>query len=426
MACGRATDARVCPIDAAPTLGAAPGAAETPAHLEGYTLGEVLGRGGMGLVLAATSAEGQPLALKFLHRERAQDQRQVQRFYREAMAVKRIDSARVVEVLGVGVEPEGERPYLVMERVRAPTLEAVLAREGAWPLERSLRFVAEVAEGLAAAADAGVVHRDLKPANLFVTEAGARITDFGVAHVEDSETLTSTDVVVGTATYMAPEQIRGQPVDARTDVYALGCILYRLLRGRPPFEGERLDVLVRHLNDSPPALMGARYASAPPWILLDRLLGSMLAKAPQDRPTPRALLANLEAASLPSPPPDLFLPDAASDSTASLPRPRRRSLLWVPAAGLVVAAGVWTLWPASPVDSKPRPMRSEPALETAPTAAPPKVAAAPVAPPDASPPKDASAAPVARRRRPPRQPKPRAKSPPASKAPDATVVVPWD
>ena len=300
MVCGRATSGRTCPHDGAPTLSLRPAEAELPREIDGHILGAVLGRGGMGLVFEATAPDGSEVALKLLHPERARELEQVQRFFREATAARRIDSPRVVRVLGIGVDPETERPYLVMECVRAPTLAEVLARGGPWPLDRALALLLEVAEGLAAAHAAGVVHRDVKPANLFVTAAGARISDFGIAQLEDAASLTSTGVVLGTTSYMAPEQLQGTEVDGRADVYALGCVLHAILRGRAPFESgeERGRAYLAHVYASAPPLLAEAYRRHPPWSAIEALSRELLAKMPEDRPTAAALCERLAALEL--------------------------------------------------------------------------------------------------------------------------------
>ena len=388
MACGRTTRDRTCPDDGVPTLAGVSSEAGAPApgaQIGGYRVEGVLGHGGMGVVLAATTSEGEAVALKLLHPERARDVRQLQRFHREAVATARIDSQRVVRTYGLGVDPATERPYLVMERVDAPTLAEALDLEGSWDVVRALRFVDEVAEGLEAAAEAGVVHRDLKPSNLFVTPTGARIADFGVALVEDEATLTSTDSAVGTTGYMAPEQIGGGLVDGRADIYALACVLYAILRGHPPFRGERLQVLLRHLDEVPPPLLAPRYAGRRPWSDLEGLVAEMLAKTPADRPGPGTLRKRLAQLELPAAPADLFTRDEATDVTLDLPRPRRSRAPMLAGLLLVAALAAGLAMQSQPDEPPARAPRPRSMVLPAQDAAPPPptvIDAGPITEPD--------------------------------------------
>jgi serine/threonine-protein kinase len=220
-----------------------------------YALDRSLGNGGMGEVFVATDTTlGRQVALKRLAPELAADDASRRRFFREARALGRINDTNVVGVFDVG--EDGERPFLVMELIVGTTLARELEDKGRLLTDQAVAIAAGVAGGLAAAHAKGVVHRDVKPSNIFLTEAGEpKVGDFGIAHMEHG-TRTMTGTALGSPAYIAPEQAMGQPVDARTDLYALGCVLYHMLAGRPPFEGDappELASLVTHLMEKEPA-----------------------------------------------------------------------------------------------------------------------------------------------------------------------------
>ncbi|HEY5925858.1 MAG TPA: serine/threonine-protein kinase, partial [Kofleriaceae bacterium] len=198
-----------------------------------WTLGNVLGRGAMGEVYEATSgtAEG---AVKMLRRELLSDPSHVERFFREVRVAGSLESPHVVRVLQASTL-EDPIPFLAMERLRGVTL-GDLVRQGPVTGPRLRSLVEQVGGMLDRARQAGIVHRDLKPHNLFLTEDGMwKVLDFGVALLGDSSGTLTRGAVIGTPTYMAPEQARGEPVDHRADVYALGAVIYRCLTGRVPF-----------------------------------------------------------------------------------------------------------------------------------------------------------------------------------------------
>ncbi|MBX3250555.1 MAG: protein kinase [Myxococcales bacterium] len=232
-----------------------------------YRVDRVLGRGGMGTVYAGVlEALQKPVALKLLRPVQDDDGQAVGRFEREARAASRLGSPHIVDIFDFGRTAEG-LPFLVMELLDGEDLGNVLARERQLPLERALRIVLQCCEGLGAAHAAGIVHRDLKPENVFLVRRGAepeyvKIVDFGLAKISETEVdgapgrkLTKTGMIFGTPQYMSPEQCLGRPTDHRSDVYALGLILYELLAGRVPFDGDTfMSVIQQHLSDPPPAL----------------------------------------------------------------------------------------------------------------------------------------------------------------------------
>jgi serine/threonine-protein kinase len=206
----------------------------------------------MGVVYHARHQEtGRRVAIKVLHRDLAADPRLASQFVREGRAASLANHPGIVNVTDFGRLPSGPA-YLVMELVEGETLEAVLAA-GALRPRRALTLARRMAAALAAAHVRGVIHRDLKPSNVFLDPGdGVKIGDFGAAKVLSllpDSTATQHGVVLGTPFYMSPEQARGLATDERTDFYALGCILFRMLAGRPPYEGETvMDIVSGHIT----------------------------------------------------------------------------------------------------------------------------------------------------------------------------------
>ncbi|MEV7541789.1 protein kinase [Streptomyces sp. NPDC089915] len=250
-----------------------------------YRLERRLGAGGMGEVWAGHDlALDRPVAVKVLL-EAATDEELIARFRREATIGARLQHPGITVVHDVG-QHEG-RLFIVMELLSGEDLGAVLARErGGLPVAEAVELAAQTAEALAAAHERAVVHRDLKPQNLFLLPGGRlKICDFGIAHSADATAgWTVTGRMFGTPPYMAPEQWRGEHVDARCDLYALGCVLYALLSGEPPFgQNEGPYVLMRrHIEDTPLPLREAGVAVPE---ALETLVATLLAKSPPDRPT---------------------------------------------------------------------------------------------------------------------------------------------
>jgi eukaryotic-like serine/threonine-protein kinase len=258
-----------------------------------YRLDELLSRGGMGEVWRAFDTTlGRPVAVKLL-RAGLTDAADKKRFVREARSAAQLSHPNVVAIFDVG-EWLGAS-YLVMELLEGHTLAEELADNGPLPIADVRDLGAQAAAGLMAAHAAGVVHRDVKPSNLVRTREGTlKVVDFGIARVLDeaSTRLTRTGTIVGTAAYIAPEQARGTDADARTDLYALGCVLYQLLAGRTPFVGGPTEVMYAHLYTEPEPVTRLR-PDVP--ADLESLIFSLLAKDPANRPadaaTVRAALA---------------------------------------------------------------------------------------------------------------------------------------
>jgi serine/threonine-protein kinase len=245
----------------------------------GCRVDAVAGRGGMGVVYRATQlALGRPVALKLLASDRASDPDFRERFQRESRMAAAIDHPNVIPVFAAG-EEDGLL-YLVMRYVGGTDLQALLRSRGALGGERAADVVAQVADALDAAHAAGLVHRDVKPANVLLSGDHAYLSDFGLTRLVDSETgITQSGQWIGTVDYCSPEQLHGQEIDARADVYSLGCVLYATLTGTPPFHrGTVPSTMAAQLHDPPPrpSEHGARAE-------FDRVIARSLAKDPADR-----------------------------------------------------------------------------------------------------------------------------------------------
>ncbi len=269
-----------------------------------YRVVDLIARGGMGDVYRATDVRlHRDVALKVLAQTKTADPQRVDRFMQEARVTASLDHAHIVRVYDVGRFED--RAYLVAELLEGETLRARIAR-GPMPLDEVLRIAIEVTRGLAAAHDAGLVHRDLKPDNIFLTQSGAtKILDFGIAKLAQDDTkrdgfATLTGVVLGTAGYLAPEQIRGEAIDARADLFALGAVLFEMLTGTRAFaRGHLVETLHAILHDAPSDALVQR-ADAPP-ALVDLVL-RLLEKSPQARVQSSAdLIAALEGITRSSP-----------------------------------------------------------------------------------------------------------------------------
>jgi serine/threonine-protein kinase len=223
-----------------------------------YEVGEVIGHGGMAEVHKGRDVRlGRDVAIKLLRPDLARDPTFQSRFRREAQSAASLNSPSIVAVYDTG---EGEidgiqTPYIVMEYVEGRTLRDLLAAEGRLLPHRALEIAAGVCGALEQAHAAGIVHRDIKPGNVMITTSGdVKVMDFGIARAltASTATMTQTAAVVGTAYYLSPEQARGEHVDARSDVYSTGCLLYELLTGTPPFTGETaVAVAYQHVREDP-------------------------------------------------------------------------------------------------------------------------------------------------------------------------------
>jgi serine/threonine-protein kinase len=235
----------------------------TPRLLGGrYEIGDLLGRGGMAVVhLARDTRLGRTVAIKMLRSDLARDPSFQARFRREAQSAAGLNHPAIVAVYDSGEEPAVEGgvpvPYIVMEYVEGRTLRELVSPGRPMPWREALNVMSGVLAALAYSHRTGIVHRDIKPANVMVTPTGdMKVMDFGIARAiaDSSATMTQTQAVIGTAQYLSPEQARGETVDARSDLYSAGCLMFELLTGRPPFVADSpVAVAYQHVGEAPVA-----------------------------------------------------------------------------------------------------------------------------------------------------------------------------
>jgi serine/threonine protein kinase len=258
-----------------------------------YGVTALLGVGGMGKVYEATDSAGTKVALKLVKEDYARDETFRRRFNREARIAQTVAHPNVVPVLATG--EENGLPYMAQRYVEGQPLDQKLKQEGRLDVPTAVRICSDVAAGLEALWEAGMVHRDVKPANILLDRDGkAYVTDFGLAKDTHGSVLTLPGQALGSMDYMAPEQIRGQPVSAASDIYALGCVVYECLCGRPPFASvQGMRVLWAHLQDDPPDPLTLR-PDLPPDLVRAMLLA--LEKEPETRPASAGEYARMLAA----------------------------------------------------------------------------------------------------------------------------------
>jgi tRNA A-37 threonylcarbamoyl transferase component Bud32 len=276
-------DIRICPMD-----GEALSAPHDPfigTTIAGrYIVEELLGVGGMGSVYRARHQFiGRDVALKFLDPSLTKNERLRKRFLGEARAANQINHEHIIDITDFG-ETEDGIIYMVMEYLEGHSLEEEIER-GPLELRRALRIVLQIALGLGRAHELGVVHRDIKPGNIHLSRKRmdrdfVKVLDFGVARIEQDARITGQNMIVGTPEYIAPEQIRCAAPAPASDLYSLGCVLFEMLTGHLPFEGKTTVLLVKHINDAPPAPSSLR-RELPPEV--DRLVSKLLQKKPEDR-----------------------------------------------------------------------------------------------------------------------------------------------
>ncbi len=359
---------------------------------EKYRVDRVLGIGGMGIVVAAHHLDlDTPVAIKLLLPQTASNADAVARFSREARAAARIKNEHVTRALDVGKLDDGT-PYLVMEYLEGRDLATLLVDAGPLPIEQAVDFVLQASEAIAEAHTLGIVHRDLKPANLFMIQRpdGAswiKVLDFGISKMTDTNSggmsMTRTSVMFGSPMYMSPEQIRSsRDVGAQADIWALGVILYELITGRVPFDGESLPDLVEHITSgSVPPL--ASYRAGVPEGLERVILGCL----ESDLERRFASIAELADALLPFGPArsvtsaerilgvtghytrePTTAPPVSEDIASSPPPPAPRRGPWlVGAAALVLGAATTLLIATRRTDPPSRPVPAAPAVRAAPT-----------------------------------------------------------
>ncbi|MDD9969586.1 MAG: serine/threonine-protein kinase, partial [Myxococcales bacterium] len=275
-------DLSYCPIDGTPL--ATPEDPFLGLTIAGrYHVEEKLGEGGMGVVYRARhQVIGRDVALKFLYPDLCKNERQRKRFLGEARAANQIDHDHIIDISDYG-ETEDGLVYMVMEYLQGQPLSSEI-ESGPLSVARSLRIAQQIALGLARAHELGVVHRDVKPANIYLVDRGDRdfvkLLDFGVARIEQDLRITVQGTIIGTPEYIAPEQIRSAEATPATDMYALGCVLFEMLTGELPFDGNPTILLVKHVNEPPP-----QPSDVKPGIPeeVDELVLKMIAKSPEHR-----------------------------------------------------------------------------------------------------------------------------------------------
>ena len=298
-----------------------------------YQLGSLLGRGGMAEVRRARDLRlGRDVAVKQLRVDLATDPTFQGRFRREAQSAAGLNHPNIVAVYDTGEELDPtsgiEVPYIVMELVDGHTLREILRTGRQIQPEKALEFAQGVLDALGYSHKAGIVHRDIKPANVMLTPAGQiKVMDFGIARAvaDTSATMTQTAAVIGTAQYLSPEQARGETVDSRSDIYSAGCLLYELLVGRPPFQGDSpVSVAYQHVREAPvpPSQLDSMISPG-----MDAIVLKALAKDPADRyqtaAAMRADIGRLLAGQdvLARPPRPVAVPMGANDPTVLVASP---------------------------------------------------------------------------------------------------------
>jgi serine/threonine protein kinase/Tfp pilus assembly protein PilF len=259
-----------------------------------YQVIEELGRGGMGRVYRVLDKKlGEEVALKLIKPEVASDEKTIQRFRNELRTTRKIGHPNVTRMYDLG-EDQGTH-YITMEYVRGEDLKSFIRRSGRLTVDKAITIAGQVCEGLAEAHRQGIVHRDLKPQNVMIDRDGnARIMDFGIARSLTGKGITGEGTFIGTPEYMSPEQVEGRDIDQRSDIYSLGIVLYEMLTGRRPFEGDTaLDVAVKQKSETPPdpKLLNPQISDE-----LDRVILRSLEKKKESRyQSAMDLLSDLEA-----------------------------------------------------------------------------------------------------------------------------------
>lgn len=304
-----------------------------------YEVERLIGAGGMGVVFKAFDTElNRPVAIKVLAPYLAGSGAARKRFAREARAAAAVVHEHVVAIHNV--ETDEESPFLVMPFVAGDSLQTRLDRDGALDVCEILRIGMQTAAGLAAAHAQGLVHRDVKPSNILLEEGVERtlLTDFGLAQASDDASLTRTGYHPGTPQYMSPEQARGDTVDARSDLFSLGSVLYTMCTGRPPFRAETSYGILRRITDNEPRPLREINPSIPIW--LEGIVQKLQAKSPADRFQTAADVAELleECLAHVQQPTTVKLPATCRRLSLGRPIRIRKSQVLVPAAIVVCVA----------------------------------------------------------------------------------------
>jgi tetratricopeptide (TPR) repeat protein len=324
-----------------------------PEDLVGKTIGSYIivaraGRGGMGVVYQAKDTKlGRTVALKFLPAEWSHDEDARLRFVREAQAASATNHPNICTIHDIETAPDGQL-FIVMAYYDGQTLKQRLTA-GPLAVDEALDIATQIADGLAKAHAQGVVHRDLKPGNVMLTEDGVRIVDFGLATFADALKLTAEHSTLGTAAYMSPEQVRGLSADARSDVWAVGVMLYEMLTGHVPFQGSHPEAIAYAVRHEMPAQIRASRPDVGEAV--EQLVFRAMHKEPSVRfADGRALARALRQVRGYSLPLDLRTQSVAVQAAPAPRREDRRWRTWLPVAASLVAiaagAAVWSFWPA--------------------------------------------------------------------------------
>lgn len=354
----------------------------TPQHLsDRYELGEILGFGGMSEVHIARDVRlHRDVAVKVLRADLARDPSFYLRFRREAQNAAALNHPAIVAVYDTGEAetPTGPLPYIVMEYVDGVTLRDIVHTEGPIEPKRAIEIIADACQALNFSHQHGIIHRDVKPANIMISNTGAvKVMDFGIARAlaDAGQSVTQTSAVIGTAQYLSPEQARGEKVDARSDVYSLGCVLYEILTGEPPFIGDSpVAVAYQHVREDPKPPSTRLRGISPE---LDAVVLKALAKNPENRyqsaadmrsdlirvhsgeaPDAPKVFTDAERTSLTTPPPHgrRALPDRTEPHRTYAPEPERRGSVarWLIAVALLAVLTVVVTVTINMVSGTPR------------------------------------------------------------------------
>jgi serine/threonine-protein kinase len=332
-----------------------------------YQIQERLAEGAMGVVYRGSRLNlDRAVAIKVMHTALPSAMEGRKRFEREAKLMAKLEHPHCVSIIDYGLH--GAKPYVVMELVRGQSLFDVLAEQGRFEIPRAVDVLKQVLSGLSHAHDQGIIHRDIKPANIMVTPKAplglhVRILDFGLARMLEASTSVSNGVAVGTPSYMAPEQCRGEPLDARVDVYACGVVLFEMLTGKKPFiAGDPISIVKKQIEEPAPRLADIAPGD---YGALEDVVARALSKSPAERyPSAVAMAEALDAAvsgRVMSEPTAVFEPikDASRDGSVQVPitvgssvtvKPQRPDssvrrqlpvsrMRWVVLAGLLLAGG---------------------------------------------------------------------------------------
>jgi serine/threonine protein kinase/tetratricopeptide (TPR) repeat protein len=308
-----------------------------------YKIVEKLGEGGMGVVYKAEDVKlKRTVALKFLPPELTRDAEAKERFVHEAQAASALDHPDICTIHEID-ETEDQRLFIVMAYYEGETLRHKMDR-GPLEVGEAARIAVQVARGLGAAHEAGIVHRDIKPGNIMITKRGdVKIVDFGLAKLAGQAKLTKTGSTLGTAAYMSPEQARGEEVDGRTDIWSLGVVLYEMVTGKPPFKGEHEQAIIYSILNRTPEPVGKALTGAPKE--LERVVGGALSKNPAERyqrmeemTADLVILRNML--------------EKKARTLAAHPSGLKRGRVWI-ALGIVIAAAVLATFLAKTRFSKP-------------------------------------------------------------------------